>query len=124
MQHLPEDWMTAELPEIEWDHEDDLCDCTFQRIGWWTNPYIGKTMRIRWCCIWNELGKQFPQYVELLPGFYNYNEGRYEAEPWEWDGEADMPRAIWYRQIQSITGRSLPEIRERFKEMAPPKGTK
>lgn len=112
------------LPEIKWQHDDDLCDCTFQRVGEWTNPYLARTMRVRFCCVWAEIMKDYPQFVEEIPAFYNYNEDKFEKEPWEWDGEADMPRAIWYRQIQAITGRPLEEIREKFRDKTPPKGRK
>ena len=30
------------IPGVEWEYHDDLCDCTYQRIGFWTNPYIGE----------------------------------------------------------------------------------
>ena len=114
--------MMDTLPEITWKHDDDLCDCTFQRIGEWTNPYLARTMRVRFCCVWNEILKDYPQYVEEIPAFFNYNEDKFENDPWEWDSkDADMPRAIWYRQIQTITGKSLDEIRTRFRDMEPPK---
>ena len=110
------------LPEITWQHDDDLCDCTFQRIGQWTNPYLGRTMRVRFCCVWAEILKDYPQYVEEIPAFYNYNEDKFEDAVWEWDSkDADMPRAIWYRQIQTITGRPLDEIRMRFRDKEPPR---
>lgn len=114
--------LTAEIPGLEWDVQDDLCDCTFQRIGFWTNPYIGATLRMRFCCLWKELAKQYPDLIQEVPAFYNYNKGEYEAEPWEWNGEFDMPRAIWYRHLASKTGLLLPEIRNRYRDQEPPKG--
>lgn len=110
------------LPEIKWQHDDDLCDCTFQRIGEWTNPYLARTMRVRFCCVWAEILRDYPQYVEEIPAFYNYNEDKFVRDAWEWDSkDADMPRALWYRQIQTITGRPLEEIREKFHDKEPPK---
>ena len=110
------------LPEIKWQHNDDLCDCTFQRIGEWTNPYIARTMRVRFCCVWAEILKDYPQFVEEIPAFYNYNTEEFQDEPFEWDSEdADMPRALWYRQIQTITGKPLEEVRERFHDKEPPR---
>lgn len=110
------------LPEINWQHDDDLCDCTFQRIGLWTNPYLARTMKVRFCCVWAELLKDYPQFVEEIPAFYNYNTGDYQEEPFEWDStDSDMPRALWYRQIQTITGKSLEEVRERFHDKEPPR---
>jgi len=113
----------GEVPEFRWTLEDDECDCVFQRIGEWTNPYLGRTHRVRLCCIWAELYKEFPQYVQDIPAFYNHNTGEYEPEPWEWNGEADMPRAFWYRQLASLMGSSLEEVREKYKDQQPPKGT-
>lgn len=110
------------LPEIRWMHDDDLCDCTFQRIGEWTNPYLARTLRIRFCCVWAEILKDYPQFVEEIPAFYNYNEDKFEQAPWEWDSTTgDMPRALWYRQIQTITGRPLEEIRNKFRDKEPPR---
>lgn len=116
--------LTEEIPEIQWDHEDDLCDCTFQRIGWWTNPYIGKTLEVRWCCTWKKLMEMFPElhpFIREIPAFDNYNQGRYEFEPHEWDGDSDMPRSIWYRQLATQEGLSLPEVRHRYDHLNAPK---
>lgn len=110
------------MPEIRWVHGDDLCDCTFQRIGEWANPYIARTLRIRFCCVWAEILKEYPQYVQEIPAFYDYNNDKMVDEPWEWDGEEDMPRALWYRQIQSVTGMPLERVRLKFRDMSPPKG--
>lgn len=110
------------LPEVHWVHDDDLCDCTFQRIGLWTNPYIGRTLKVRFCCVWKELLREYPDFVQEIPAFYDYNNHKYISEPWEWDSrDSDMPRAIWYRQIQAVTGRPLDEIRMQFRDMEPPK---
>lgn len=118
----------ASLPDAMWQHGDDLCDCTFQRIGLWTNPYIARTLKVRFCCIWEELYKQYPQHVQRIPAFLDYNnsaEGEnghetYELLPREWDGEGQMPRALWHRQIQTRTGQTLAEIREEYTEQTPP----
>ena len=110
------------LPEIRWMHGDDLCDCTFQRIGEWANPYIARTMRIRFCCVWGELLKDYPQHVQEIPGYFNENTEQIEQEPWAWNGEEEMPRALWYRQIQTVTGLPLDTIRLKFRDINPPAG--
>lgn len=111
-----------DTPEVLWEHDDDLCDCTFQRLGFWTNPYLGQTMRVRFCCIWAEIVKDYPQFVEEVSHFYNYNEDKYEDAPREWDAEFDMPRAIWYRQLATKTGKPLDYIRHAYHDAEPPKG--
>lgn len=110
------------LPEDTWDVNDDACNCTFQRIGFWTNPYLGETLEVRMCCIWAELYKLFPQHVRVTPAFNNYNTGEWETEPWDWDGENDMPRSIWYRHLARKQGITVEEARERYAHLSPPKG--
>lgn len=74
--------------DVTWSHGDDLCDCTFQQLGTWTNPYIGKTMKVRMCCLWAELFKQYPEFVQMET-----------FEPAAWDNpEFDMPKHIERRQ--------------------------
>jgi hypothetical protein len=111
-----------DIPEIRWTNQDDLCDCTFQRIGEWTNPYLAKTLRIRFCCVWEEFAKMWPDLFESIPAGYDHNTGTYVTEPMEWNGESDMPRALFYRQIQTITDKPLDEIRHKFADREPPKG--
>lgn len=111
-----------DIPEVRWVHGDDLCDCTFVRIGMWTNPYTAQTKEYRFCCMWAELEKMFPQFVRDIPGYWDENAKKYVREPAEWNGEDDMPAEIWHRQIQTITGRPLDEIRR--KAPPPPKGVK
>ncbi len=104
--------ITADIPEVYWISEDDLCDCTFQRIGEWTNPYIARTLRVRFCCIWAELYKQFPQHVQEIPAYYDGNRHRWVVEPRAWDSEEmAMPLAIWHRQLASMTGEPVGTIR-------------
>lgn len=110
------------FPEETWDIDDDACDCTFQRIGFWTNPYIGETLEVRMCCIWEELYKLFPQFVRKTDAFQNYNSGEWETLR-EWDGETEMPRSIWYRQLAKQTGTPLAEIRASYGHLTPPQGT-
>jgi len=110
------------VPEFRWTNQDDKCDCVFQRIGDWTNPYIGRTLRVRMCCIWSDIYKQYPQFVQEIPGYWNANEGKFEEEPQEWNGEFDMPASIWHRHLAVTTGRPIDEIREQFAEVPPPKG--
>lgn len=113
--------LAADMPGLEWRHGDDLCDCTFQRIGEWTNPYIGKTLRVRFCCIWAEFHKLFPDFVQEIPMAYDHNSGTFVDGAAEWDSaDSDMPRAIWYRQIATRTGRSLDDIREEYRDQDPP----
>ena len=111
------------LPEVFWDVNDDACNCTFQRIGMWTNPYLAETLEVRMCCIWAELYKLFPQHVRVTAAFNNYNTGEWETEPWEWDGESDMPESIWYRHLARKHGIPVAEARERYAHLSPPKGT-
>lgn len=124
--NLPEVALTIEAtPGLMWEHNDDLCDCTFQRIGFWTNPYIGSTLRVRLCCMWKKLDEMFPGMVTEIPAFYNYNEGQYETGARVWDStEADMPRSIWYRHLAALTGRSLQEIRVDYQDADPPKAVR
>ena len=99
------------LPDIQWKMHDDLCDCTYQRIGMWTNPYLAETLEVRMCCIWNELYKQFPQYVRSVPAFWDYNAEQWVTEPAEWNGEEDMPQSMWHRQLARKLGISLEAAR-------------
>jgi len=99
------------LPDIQWKMHDDLCDCTYQRIGMWTNPYLAETLEVRMCCIWNELYKQFPQYVRNVPAFWDYNAEQWVTEPAEWNGEEDMPQSMWHRQLARKLGISLEAAR-------------
>ena len=103
-----------EIPEIRWVHGDDLCDCTFQRLGEWTNPYLAKTMRVRMCCMWAELEKMFPHLVQHIPAFYNENTDLFETDFIEWNSpDGEMPRALWHRQLSVAMGLPLDEIRNR-----------
>ena len=113
---LPSLPMEEDFPEVRWIIGDDLCDCTFQRIGWWTNPYLGETLEVRLCCIWEEIYKQFPEHVRRIPGYFNDNTGRFEAGTRTWDSdEADMPVSFWFRQLARRTGRSLESIRQEYR---------
>ena len=112
---------TTEIPEVQWVDNDDLCDCVFQRIGWWTNPHIARTLEIRLCCIFAELGKQYPQFIREIPAFDNYNEHEYQVEPVAWGRDYDMPRGLWYRQLAVQHGLPLPTIRNMYENDEPPK---
>ena len=103
------------VPEEFWDVNDDLCDCTFQRIGMWTNPYLGETLEVRMCCIWAEFYKLFPQFVRVIPAFLDYNKDEWVTEAMEWNGETDMPKPVWYRQIARREGISVTEARDRYR---------
>ena len=114
--------IVEQIPEIMWEHGDDLCDCTFHRIGSWTNPYLGKTLRIRMCCIWKELYKDYPQFVQEIPAYYDENTDSYEIEPAPWDSEDDdMPVHIWHRQVAFVTGKPLAQVRDELAGQSPPK---
>ena len=107
-------WAAEELP-LQWLQGDDKCDCTFQRIGEWGNPYIGKSLQIRLCCIWAELAKMFPEFVQEAPVYWDRNHLQPTVGPQDWDSEdADMPLSIWYRQLATQQGRPLAEIRDEY----------
>jgi hypothetical protein len=112
----------ADLPEVTWTIGDDLCDCTYQRIGMWTNPYLAETQEIRLCCIFSELGKQYPEMVRSIPGFWDENAQTWVTEPREWDGETDMPAYLWYRQMARKEAIPLGEARARYAAATPPCG--
>jgi hypothetical protein len=100
------------LPEKQWRVHDDLCDCVYQRIGMWTNPYLAETLEVRQCCIWAELYKMFPHLVRTIPAFWDYNADEWVTEPAEWNGEDDMPQSMWHRQLARKLNISVPEARE------------
>lgn len=102
------------LPDVDWDHQDDLCDCTFQRVGMWKNPYLAETLEIRLCCVWARLAEQYPDAVRTIPGYFNENTQEWITTPWAWDGEAEMPKAIWYRHLARKLNRPLAEIRAEY----------
>ena len=114
---------TTAIPDVRWVHEDDLCNCTFQRIGEWTNPYLGQTLRVRFCCVWAELEKEHPDFFQHIPAYWDDNSKSWQEEPIEWDGGSNMPRAIWYRQQALIQGKPLEEIRAELADQEPPKAT-
>ena len=104
----------GDVPLVHWIDGDNLCDCLFQRIGDWNNPYLGRSLRVRVCCIWAELYKCYPEYVQEIP-YYDSTRHVYTAEPAEWDSdEMDMPVYLWHRQLAIRQGKSLAEIREAY----------
>lgn len=112
----------SNLPDVYWIAGDDFCDCTFQRIGDWTNPYLGRTLRVRLCCIWAELYKMFPQFVQEIPAYYDQNRHQWWTEPIPWDSEEmDMPVSLWHRQLAQQTGRPLDEIKRTYDAKERPK---
>ena len=110
------------MPEFIWTHGDDLCDCTFQRIGEWTNPYLARTRRVRVCCLEDRMLEDNEDLVQDIPGFFNDDSGLFETEPWVWNGEDDMPEHLFMRQTAIIQGLSLDETRVKFEGVEPPKG--
>lgn len=107
----------SELPDVQWLNEDDLCDCTFQRIGMWKNPYLAETLEIRLCCVWAELAKQYPDFVRTIPGYWDDNNKEWITQPWDWNGESAMPKALWLRQLARKQDRPLSEIREEYADL-------
>lgn len=112
-----------EIPADRWIHGDDLCDCVFQRIATWTNPYLARTMRVRLCCLWAELAKDYPQFVQEIPAYYDENDGLWREDPMDWNGEQDMPKALWFRQLAVKHGMSLEMIRGLYEGKETPKGS-
>jgi|TARA_Y100000310_G_scaffold314426_1_gene363760 hypothetical protein len=75
------------------------------------------------CCIWADLYKQYPEFVREYDAFTDYNNGDVPVtEPMEWNGETEMPRSFWYRQLATKYGRPLSEIRDRMAGQQPPEG--
>ena len=106
--------MASDLPEIHWLQGDDACDCAIQRVGEWTNPYIARTFRVRLCCLYQELAKQYPQFFQEVPAFYDANRHSWRKEPAEWDSdEMDMPVYLWYRQLAALSGKPLADVRRK-----------
>ena len=115
---LLEQWpLLGTIPDIHWIHGDDLCDCTFQRIGEWTNAYLGKTLKYRFCCIWAKFAEMFPEYVQDIDASYDYNRHEWVTEPQAWDSpDSDMPLYLWYRQLAQQQKRPLSDIREEYSQ--------
>lgn len=108
---------SGDLPKVRWCEGDDLCDCTFQRIGEWTNPYLARTLRVRLCCIWKEIYKQYPQHVQEIPAYWSQDLHRWETKPQAWNSpKADMPKGLWYRALAAKEGKPLAAIREQYKD--------
>lgn len=110
------------LPDVEWKIGDDLCDCVYQRIGMWKNPYLAETHEIRLCCLFGELRQMFPQYFRDIPGYFDDNTQEWITEPWRWNGEDDMPHALWVRQLAKVMNVPLSEARK--VDVPAPKGIK
>ena len=104
----------SHAPGVHWLLGDDLCDCLFQRIGEWSNPYLGRTQRVRLCCIWAELYKQYPEFVQEVP-YYDPNRHKYVVEPAEWnDPVMDMPVYLWHRQLAIQQNKTVAQIKEEY----------
>ena len=105
LENLPDRWLSG----------DDKCDCTYQRIGSWHNPYIGTTLQVRLCCLWAEIYKEYPDFVQEIPAFWDGNHVAPVTGPQPWDSEdMDMPLPIWYRQLAREQGRSVADIRAEY----------
>ena len=115
---------TGSLSEVTWNGLDDGCDCSFQRVGFFTNPYLAETLEVRFCCFWAEWHKEHPEWVRTTPAFREYNRNEWVTEPADWNGEADMPSALWYRQLARQQDRPIAEIRAEYqhRDSERPKG--
>lgn len=113
------------LPEDTWDTWDDQCDCTYPRIGMWTNPYLAETLEVRMCCIWRELYQLFPAFVRVSPAYLDLNTNQWVTDPMAWNGEDDMPPAVWYRHMARTEGITVAEARAKYadKDELRPRGT-
>jgi hypothetical protein len=100
----------AEAQET-WSVNDDLCDCPNQRISYHFNPYHGVTEESRLCCIYARLREWWPDLFRTTV-----------QEPAQWNGEADMPKSIWHRQLSNELGMPLSQVRDMGLE--PPQGIK
>lgn len=109
--------LAMDVPDVYWLVGDDLCDCAFQRIGEWANPYTARTQRYRLCCMWARIIEALGlgEYVQEIPAYYDGNRHRYVTEPREWDSEEmPMPLDIWYRQLAAKEGKTLAQVREQY----------
>lgn len=114
----------ADLPGVDWQMHDDLCDCEYQAAGFWTNPYIGSTHKVRLCCLRARMREMWPDLFQDIPAYYDGNTAQYIEGTAEWNSpDADMPRAIWYRQLAHRTGKTLAEVRQEYADQEPPRRT-
>ena len=109
--------IAGEIPGVQWLQGDDGCDCLYERIGAWTNPYLGQTHQIRLCCAWDAIAKAIPGVeaaVQTLPFYYDNNRIDPQTHQ-EWDSEEmDMPLGLWYRQLAVKTGMPVAAIRQEY----------
>ena len=49
--------------------------------------------------------------VRTIPAFWDYNRDEWVTEPMEWNGETDMPPALWHRQLARQRGITVAEAR-------------
>lgn len=106
----------ADFPEAMWTNQDDLCDCMYQRVGFWTNPYLAETLEVRFCCFWERWHKEHPELVRITPAYRDQNAKAWVPDPQQWNGEFDMPAAIWYRQLAREQGRAVADIRAEYSQ--------
>ena len=106
----------ASLPEFIWLTGDDKCDCTYQRIGFYTNPYLAVTEEVRLCCLAAEFKKMFPQVFRTTQAYWDLNAAQWVEAPAPWDSQdAPMPVSLWHRQIARKTGKTVAEVREEYR---------
>ena len=104
------------MPEFIWTHGDDLCDCTFQRIGEWTNPYLARTRRVRVCCLEDRMLEGNEDLVQDIPGFFNDNTGLLDTEPLVWDGEDET--RVKFEGVEPPKGIPRPKVVDKGKIMS------
>ena len=105
----------VQIPDVHWIDGDALCDCLFQRIGDWNNSYLGRTQRLRICCMYERILDLVGRDLLQTMPYFDPNRATYRAETAPWDSETmDMPVAYWHRQLAVQQGKSLPQIREEY----------
>ena len=105
------------LPAFRWVVGDDKCDCTYQRIGFWTNPHLAETREVRLCCLYKKFEEQWPECFRSTRAYWDDNRAAWALHPREWDSEeATMPVYLWYRQLARQQGKPLAQIREEYKD--------
>ena len=111
------------LGKMRAGYQDDLCDCAFVNVWEWKNPYTATTLRFRFCCWLTEQRVRYGNLFEELPGYHDAASEQLVTDCRVWDGEEDMPRHLFYRQMARKTGRPLAEVRREYRDQPTPKGT-
>jgi hypothetical protein len=56
-----------------------------------------------------------------VPAHWDLNAKKWVQEPAPWDGEWDMPRDIWYRQLVAQTGKPIEQVRREYDHLLSPR---